>query len=178
MHRKLLAALLSGALFAAAALAQDPQKPAEKPAAEATQGPTSVPPPGPGQEPDPKIIGDLMDCLATGLTEDWKRAWMVIREADRDKTGNERICVGTFFYATDLNDRKGKKLQVCSHTKILEGIGKLNDYLPGNQQRWTAATFNFYRDGRFEASYDYTPPKPKAKPPAKPAAKKKQETAK
>ncbi len=116
MHRTFPAILVLGALFTAAAQAQDPQKPAEKPAAEATQEPTSVPPPGPGQEPDPKIINDLMGCLAEGLTEDWKRAWIVIREADRDKTGNERIYVGTFFFATDTNDRKGKNLQVCSHT--------------------------------------------------------------
>ena len=174
MHRTFPAVLVLIALFSAAAHAQDPQKPAEKPAADATQEPAAAPRPGPGQEPDPKIIDDLVGCLATGLTEDWKRAWIVIREADRDKAGNERIYVGTFFYATDLNDRKGKKLQVCSHTKILEGVGKLNDYLPANQQRWTAATFNFYRDGRFEASYDYTPPKPAAKP----AAKKKPEAAK
>jgi hypothetical protein len=175
MNRLSLATLTLVTLFAFAVHAQDPQKPEAKPAADAKQEPSAVPPPGPGQEPDPKIVEGIMSCLAEGLTEDWKRAWFVIRETGRDKTGKTRKYEGNFFFATDLKDRKGKRLQTCGPEKILEGVGRLNEYLPGNQQRWTGATFNFYRDGRYEVSYDFTPPKPAA---AKPAAKKKQETAK
>ena len=174
MNRTLLAALALGALVAITAHAQDPLKPAATPPAGTKQEPSAPAAPRPGDQPDPKIIEDLMSCLAVGLTEDWKKAWFTIRETGRDKTGKDRSYEGNFFYATDTNDRKGKRLQTCGPEKIIEGIGKLNEYLPGNQQRWTGATFNFYRDGRYEVSYDYTPPKPAAKP----AAKKKQEAAK
>jgi hypothetical protein len=175
MIRTLLAALILGALFAATTVrAQAPQNPDAKPTADAKQEPAAPAAPRPGDQPDPKIIEDLMGCLATGLTEDWKRAWFVIRETGRDKTGKDRRYEGNFFYATDVNDRKGKRLKICGPEKILEGVGKLNEYLPGDQQRWTGATFSFYRDGRFEVAYDFTPPKPAAKP----AAKKKQEAGK
>lgn len=161
-------------LFAFAVHAQDPQKPA----AETAQEPAAAPRPGPGQEPDPKIIEGIMNCLAPGLPPDWKRAWFAINESARDKTGKERTYVAVFFYATDDKDSKGEKLQTCGAAQILEGVGKLNEYLPANQQRWTGAKFTFHRDGRYEVAYDYTPPKPAAKPAAKPTAKKKQETAK
>jgi len=179
MNRLPLATLALASLFAFAVHAQGLKLPDAKPA-EAKQEPSAAPAPGPGpgQEPDPKIIEEIMACLAPGLSEDWKRTWIVIREANRDKTGKERLYVGTFHYATDDSDLKGKWVQPCSQEKIVEGVGKLNAYLPGNQQRWTAATFTFYRDGRFQASYDYTLPKPAAKPAAKPAPKKKQEAAK
>jgi hypothetical protein len=174
MNRTLLFAFVAGAFFVTAIQAQDAQKPEAKPAAEAKQEPGAPAAPRPGDPPDPKIIEDFMSCLAVGLTEDWKKTWFVIRETGRDKTGKERSYEGNFFYATDDNDRKGKRLSICGPDKILEGVGKMNGYLPANQQRWSGATFSFYRDGRFEVAYDFTPPKPAAKP----AAKKKQEAAK
>src|SRR6476620_278554 len=104
MNRLPVAALLLAALLAFAAHAQDSQKPEAKPAAEAPAGAASVPPPRPGQEPDQKIVEDIMTCLAHGLTPDWRRAWFVINEAARDKTGKERTYVAQFFYATGDSD--------------------------------------------------------------------------
>jgi len=176
MKRLPLAALVLASLFAFAVHAQQGLKLPEAKPAETKPEPAAAPAPGPGQEPDPKIVEDIMNCLAEGLPPDWKHAWFVIREAERDKTGKERLYIGRFFVATDEADRKGKPLQTCGATRILTNVGKLNEYLPANQQRWTGATFNFYRDGRFEVAYDYTPPKPAAK--SKPAAKKKQDPAK
>src|SRR6185369_8450650 len=110
MKRSFLAALVLGAIFTTTSQAQAPQSPDAKPAAEATQEPAAAAAPRPGDQPDPKIIEDLVGCLATGLTPDWKKAWFVIRETGRDKTGKERSYEGNFFYATDVNDRKGKRL--------------------------------------------------------------------
>ena len=175
MKRRLLSLvpLLVFALSAPAAYAQDTQKAAaetEKPAAEAAKPePAPAPQPAPGQQPDPKILEGIFACLAEGLPKDWKKAWFVIRETARSKDGAARSYAADFFYATSVNDRKGKRLMPCGPEKVLEGVGALNDYLPDGQRRWTGATFTFLSDGKYDVKYDYTPRKPA---PAKPAAKK------
>ena len=173
-------ALLLGTLMAFAVHAQDPQKPAPT-ADEARQEPAAKPAPGPGQEPDPKILESIFDCISVGLTPEWKKAWFVINETARDERSATRSFEAKFYFATTPNDNKGKPLRTCGGEKVIEGVKALNDYLPDGQQRWTSATFMFTRDGKFEAKYDYSKPKPApapAKKAAKPAAKKKQETAK
>ncbi len=179
MKRPCLAAFLACSLLAFAAHAQDAKKsdPAtDKPAA-AAQDPAAKPAPGPGQTPDPQIFESIMTCLAEGLTPDWKKAWFVIRETDRNAAEGTRQFEGDFFYATSLKDRKGKRLQTCGPEKIIQGVSDLNDYLTTEQQRWTSAVFTFTRDdGKYDVKYDYTPFKPR--PAAKPAAKKKPEAAK
>ena len=168
-----LLAPLAVALFAFTAHAQDTTKPAaepEKPAAAAPASEPAKPEPGPGREPDPKIVEGIFGCVAEGLPEGWKKAWFVVRQTGRSKDGKTRSFAADFFYATDLKERKGKPLKPCGPEKILEGVGALNDYLPDGQRSWTGATFTFLRDGKYDVHYDYTPLKPK--PAAKPAAKK------
>ena len=133
------------------------------------------PAPGPGQEPDPAIIEGIMQCLAEGLTPQWFKTWFTIRETRRNDAGTARQYEAVFFVANSPSDEKGEPLSPCGPEKIIEGVGALNAYLPESQQRWTAATFTFYRDGRYAANYDYSAvpkPKPAAKAAAKPAAKK------
>jgi len=166
-----LPALLVTAMCSFAAYAQDPQKPAteaEKPAAEAAQ-PETAPERKPGQPPDPKILEGLFACIAEGLPGDWKKTWFVIRQTKSSADGKTRSFAADFFYATNLNDRKGRPLKPCGADPVLEAVGALNDYLPDDQLRWTEATFSFMSDGKFEAHYDFTQHKPA---PAKPANKK------
>src|SRR5258706_14979251 len=160
MKRFPLLSPLLCALFAFAVQAQDPQKPA----------------PGPGQEPDPKILEGIMTCLAEGLPPEWKRAWFVIHEIAPDAASAARRFEANFFFATDVRDRKGKRLRPCGAEPVLDGVVSLNAYLPESQRRWTGATFTFQSDGHYEASYDYSPFKPK--PATRPAARKKQESGK
>jgi hypothetical protein len=188
MNRLCLAAFLAGSLFASSAPAQDTKKPEpapEKAAAGAAQDSSAKPAPGPGQEPDPQIIENIMTCLAEGLTQDWQRAWFVIREIDRNEREGTRQFEGDFFYATSEKDRKGQRLRTCGPEKVIQGVSDLNDYLTRDQQRWTSAVFTFMRDGKYDVKYDYTPFKPKpaakspaAKPATKPAAKKSAEASK
>jgi hypothetical protein len=179
MKNPSLAAFIFCSALAFAAHAQEAKKPeaaADKPAA-AAQEPAAKPAPGPGQTPDPQILENIMACLAEGLTQDWKKAWFVIKETDRNEAERTRQFEGDFFYATSLKDRKGKRLQTCGPEKIIQGVSDLNDYLTPEQQRWTSAVFTFTRDdGKYDVKYDYMPFKPK--PAAKPAAKKKQDAAK
>lgn len=156
MKRSCLAALLAGSILAFAVHAQEEKKIT----------------PGPGQTPDPQIIESIMSCLAEGLTPDWKKAWFVIKEIDRNQAEGTRQFEGDFFYATSVKDRKGKPLRTCGAEQIVKGVSDLNDYLTPDQQRWTSATFIFTKeDGKYDVKYDYTPFKPR------PAAKKKQEAA-
>lgn len=176
MKTPLLFAPLVAAILSFAVYAQDPQKPAaeaQKPAAEAANA-EPAPERKPGEEPDPRILESLFACIAEGLPEDWKKTWFVIRQTGGSKDGLQRSFAADFFYATNVNDRKGRPLQPCGPERVLETVGALNDYLPENQRRWTGATFSFMRDGKFDAKYDYTQPKPAAAKPAakKPAAKK------
>jgi hypothetical protein len=162
-----LFALLTAALCTPVAHAQDAQKPAAQAPVEAQK-----PKPKPGDPADPQIIEKIFNCLAPGLTKDWKRAWIVVNEIGRDEAGTSRNFEANFFFATNLKDKKGKKLTPCGADPVLEGVGALNDYLPENQRRWTGATFTFTSEGKFDATYDYTPRKPAPAPePAKPAAK-------
>jgi len=172
MNRKHIAALLLGALLSSGLLAQD-TKPAAPPQPDAPKAA-----PAPGQEPDPKIIQDMMGCMAEGLPENWQKAWFVIRQIGVDPKDESRRYEANFFFATQEADKKGKRLQTCGAAKVLEGVAALNAYLPEGQKRWSAATFTFHRDGRYQANYDITPFKPPAKPAAKAPAKKKQEPAK
>lgn len=178
MKNSSLAAFLACSLLAFAAHAQEAKKsePAtDKPAA-AAQEPAAKPAPGPGQTPDPQILESIVACLAKGLTQDWKKAWFVVKEIDRNEAEGARQFQADFFFATNLKDSRGKRLQTCGPETIIEGVANLNDYLTPEQQRWTSATFTFLSDGKYDVKYDYTPFKPK--PAAKPAAKKKQEAAK
>lgn len=131
------------------------------------------PAPGPGQDPDPAIIEGIMQCLAEGLTPQWFKTWFTVRETRRNDAGTARQFEAVFYVSNSPSDEKGERLTPCGPGQIIEGVGALNAYLPDSQQRWTAATFTFYRDGRYTANYDYSAvPKPAPKPAAKSAPKK------
>jgi hypothetical protein len=162
MKSTLMASLLLCALLAGNVEAQD-----QKPAAASEEA--AKPAPGPGQEPDPKIIEGMMDCMAAGLPENWQKAWFVIRQIGVDPKDKSRKYEANFFFATLESDAKGERLQTCGPKKVLEGVSALNAYLPDKQKVWSGATFTFYREGRYQANYDLTPykPKPAKKAPAK-----------
>ena len=180
MTRISLIALILGGLLAFPAQAQDPQKPA-------TLEPAAAPAPVPGQPPDQKIIVGLMECLAEGLPEGWKKTWFVIREIRRGADG-VRQYEAKFYYTTNPADRVGKPLEPCGSTPIINGVLAMNDYLQPGQRRWTGMTMTFNIDSSFEATYDFTETKPAAgaapastapaKAAPKPAANKKQEATK
>jgi hypothetical protein len=175
MNRSMFAVLFA-VLCTPLAHAQDAQKPAAPPAAPAAPAAEVQKPRPVGQPADPQIIEKMFNCLAPGLPKDWKKAWFVITETDRNEDGTSRNYEANFFFATSMNDSKGKKLLNCGADPVLEGVRSLQDYLPESQLRWTGATFTFSREAegvKFGATYDYTPrkPAPAAAEPAKPAAK-------
>jgi hypothetical protein len=180
MNRISMIAFVLCALLSFKVQAQDPQKPAAGDAAQAGSAPAT-----PG-EPDPKIVEGIMACLGEGLPEGWKKAWFVMNEIGRsnDSEGATRQFEATFYYATDPSDTKGRQFKPCGANRIVEGVIALNAYLQPSQRRWGGMTMTFLLDGRYEASYDFSPRKPApivkpaAAPAAKPAAKKKSEAPK
>ena len=174
--RFLVLVLVLGGVLALPSQAQDPQKPAP-------YDPTVAPAPVPGQPPDQKIIVGLMECLADGLVEGWKKAWFTIKEIRRNLDGTRQY-EAKFLYTTDFKDKVGKPFEPCGTARIVDGVLALNDYLQPSQRRWTGMTMTFNIDSSFDATYEFTEPKPDpadaapAKAAPKPAAKKKQETSK
>ena len=67
-----------------------------------------------------------MECIAEGLPEGWKKTWFVIEEISREATGATRQYEAKFFYATDPNDRVGKRMQPCGANRIdFSVVGKI-----------------------------------------------------
>lgn len=172
---KRFATLLAAACFAlgAAALSAQPKETGAGPAAKEEESP---------QE---RVVGRIFRCIAEGLPQDWKRAWIEIRELERTLYATVRKYEARFRFATSDTDTAGQPLVPCGTEEVVESVADLNGFLPEEQRRWTGATFAFYRDGRFEVKYDYGSPgvvvEPELPPPApdkpagkaKPAAKKK-----
>ncbi|MDW8467674.1 MAG: hypothetical protein RML56_00400 [Burkholderiales bacterium] len=166
---KLPAVVLALALCAASSFAQPRNgEPSEK---------------GGEETPQERIVARIFRCVAEGLPQDWKRAWIEIRELERTRYATVRRYEASFRVATSEEDRTGEPLVPCGAEEIVEGVTELNAFLPEAQRRWTGATFAFFRDGRFEVTYDYSSPgtvlEPELPPPGdgkpdreKPAARK------
>lgn len=164
--RRLAATLLAACLaLGAPSLPAQPKEPAAGPAAKEEAS---------AQE---RILGRIFRCIAEGLPQDWKRAWIEIRELERTLYATVRKYEATFRFATADDDAAGRPLVPCGTEEVVESVTDLNVFLPEEQRRWTGATFAFYRDGRFEVKYDYSSPgviiEPELPKPApeKPAAK-------
>ena len=105
------------------------------------------------QQPDPKAIQQIFDCLAVGLPKDWKKAWVVMSEvAD---VGKQRRIEGKFFYATSASDKEGRPLSTCGAAQVAQGVNALNADLPVEQRRWKQAKLTFTSEGKFDLHYDY-----------------------
>jgi hypothetical protein len=105
------------------------------------------------QQPDPKAVQEIFDCLASGLPKDWRKAWVVV--SDLGEVGKERRFEGKFFYAMSAADRAGTPLLPCSAQQVARGAVALSAGLPADQRRWKSVTLTFASEGKFELYYDY-----------------------
>ncbi len=139
---KHLALALLGAFFLATADAQ--LKPKSKPAAK---------PKVEEAKPDPKIIEEILDCLAKGLPQDWKKTWVIVTELETD--GKARKFEAKFFYATSPSDDTGQPLKPCDAEAVARDVYRLNETLKPEQRQWKVAKLVITSDGDFELRYDY-----------------------
>jgi len=105
------------------------------------------------QQPDPKTIQEIFDCLAVGLPKDWKKAWVVV--SDLGEAGKERKYEGKFYYATSPADDAGTPLVTCSAQQVANSVLTLSAALPADQRRWKQARLTFTSEGKFDLHYDY-----------------------
>jgi|CXWL01.1.fsa_nt_gi hypothetical protein len=102
-----------------------------------------------------KIIERIFECLASGLPQDWWRAWAEFVEKD-ETAWNERSIEGRFFYLTNTERTKPQDLKSCDAKEVAELTYSLNQFLDPDKRRWKIARLEFGRDGSFELKYDYT----------------------
>lgn len=158
-------ALLAGLALAGAVHAQSGTKPgAAKPAPggqglrvkPAAETPAKAPAEAAGKpgEIDPKRIEAIFECLAAGLPQDWKRAWVRIDELSN--TGGEREFDAKYLFTREGGPAAGEPLRTCDAAQVARGVYELNEYLPGFEERqWKSVTVEFSREGKFEIKYDY-----------------------
>jgi len=151
----LIRALVASIAFAFA-LAANAQLKSDKPS-----GTGLKPKPAAGAESkpaaDPKAeelaVEKIFGCIATGLPQEWRRAWVVITELSGGE--KDRKFEGKFEYSVDPAGKDPKPLVTCNAREVAEGVYKLNEFLQHDKRQWKTATLVFTSDGKFEIKYDY-----------------------
>lgn len=147
-----LAAVLA---FSASAIAQSglkvPKAGAKPPAAATKPKPAAA---TDDEAERAKTIERIFECLASGLPQDWWRAWAEFAEKE-ETAWNERSIEGRFFYLTNTERTKPQDLKSCDAKEVAELTFSLNQFLDPDKRRWKSARLEFGRDGSFELKYDY-----------------------
>ena len=99
---------------------------------------------------DMKVIESIFTCLAPGLPQDWKRAWVEITDQ-----GGGKEKVSRFRYTILRNDEEGEALVPCNAQELTRRIIGLNDKLPPDRRGWNRALLVIESDGEYEMSYEY-----------------------
>ena len=105
------------------------------------------------QQPDPKLIQEIYDCLAVGLPKDWKKAWMTVTQVGGSSAQGE--FEGRFFYATSPKDTAGKPLSTCGAQNIARSVSALRAGQAADQRGWKGPRLTFTSDGKFDLYFDY-----------------------
>lgn len=150
--QRILVAVFASA-FALSAYAQAGLKPptsAIKPkaAAKAPQKPAAE-----EDNPGVQAVERIFACVAEGLPNDWRRAWIVVTELSSGD--RERNFEGKFHYSLDPEGANPLALVPCNARQVAEGVYALNDFLEHEKRQWKVATLVFTSDGKFELKYDY-----------------------
>lgn len=153
MSKRIVLAMLAASLALGAHAQQGIKPPVSqsKPKAAAnTQKKPAAEPDNPGV----KEVDKIFACVAAGLPEGWRRAWVVVTELSGDD--KERTLEGKFQYSLDAAGADPVNLVPCNAREVAQGVYALNDFLEPEKRQWKVATLSFTSDGKFEIKYDYT----------------------
>ena len=144
-----LAASLAVTVHAQTATKPAAAKPAPKAALKSPQKPTAQ------EDSDGvKAVEQIFACVAKGLPEGWRRAWVVVTEVSGDD--KERTFEGKYHYSLDAAGGTPLALVPCNAREVAERVYALNDFLEFEKRQWKIATLIFTSDGKFELKYDYS----------------------
>lgn len=110
----------------------------------------ATPVPGAPVAIEMKVIESIFTCLAPGLPQDWKRAWVEITDA-----GGGKEKVSKFFYSNLRSDTDGEPLVPCNAPELTRRIIGLNEKLPPDRRTWSRALLVIDSDGEYELTYEY-----------------------
>jgi hypothetical protein len=97
---------------------------------------------------DAKLVEQIFSCLAPGLPQDWKRAWVVVTSA-------EGKLPAKFFFTSSYRDEDAEEFVPCNVQEISRRIAGLNESLPPAQRGWKSARLAINSEGAYELVYDY-----------------------
>ena len=105
-------------------------------------------------EREHRAVGDIVDCLVSGLPEDWRIAAMQINlDKPMDDTGSVR-----YLMSRDENAAPAEPFDPCDVKKPARILIELRNTLAADRRGWIGAEVRVLRDGRFGIRYGY--PKP------------------
>lgn len=152
MSRRILLAVLAAAL----ALGAHAQQGLKLPPTQSKQKAATKTQKKPAADQDNagvKAVETIFACLAAGLPQGWRRAWVVVTElSGGDK---ERTFEGKFQYSLDAAGADPVDLVPCDARDVAQRVYKLNDFLEPEKRAWKVATLTFTSDGKFEIKYDF-----------------------
>jgi hypothetical protein len=124
--------------------------PAPQQVALAVPSASAVPSPAAPLPIEIKLIESIFTCLAPGLPQDWRRAWVEITD---QSAGKEKVA--KFRYTNLRGDDEGEPLVPCNAHELTRRIVSLNDKLPPDRRAWSRALLVIESDGEYELSYEY-----------------------
>ena len=103
-----------------------------------------------------RAVADIVDCMVTGLPEDWKQATMEVNlEKPGDETGSVR-----YVFSREEGGTPTESFQPCDVKKPAMTLIGLRKHQPAARQGWIGAQVTILRDGRFGIRYGFPKPKP------------------
>jgi len=122
----------------------------QKPAAQSQQGASAAEADSAGV----KAIEAIFACVAQGLPDGWRRAWVIVTELSEG--AKERTFEGRFRVSLESAGEKRWDFVPCNARDVAERVYGLNDFLAPEKRQWKSATLLFMHEGKFELKYDYT----------------------
>jgi hypothetical protein len=105
-------------------------------------------------EAENRAVAYIVDCMVSGLPEDWRRATMEVNlEKPFDATGSVR-----YVFSRDDAVAPAETFQPCDLKRPARTLIDLRDTLPAARRGWIGVQVTILRDGRFGIRYGF--PKP------------------
>jgi hypothetical protein len=121
-----------------------PAAPAKRDVAVAAPSSASAAPP----KLDARTVEQIFSCLAPGLPQDWKKAWIVV-------SAPEAGAPAKFLVTSTFRDEDAESFVPCNAQELARRVAGLSDALVPDQRRWSSARLLIDSEGQYQLTYDY-----------------------